>query len=95
MTVALESIKGCSAGPVASQELCKVLQQQKMAMKALGYMLSVTMIYLLVIIMIAHSAPINKRHSGVSITDKAQQFYCTSELIKLQVQYMVKVCKYS
>jgi len=49
------------------------------------------MIFLQVIIMIAHSAPMNKQDSGVSITDKTQQFYCTSELIKLQVQYMVKV----
>ena len=43
-------------------------------------------------IIVAHSAPMkNKRDSGVYIGYKTQQFYCTSELIKLQVQYMVKV----
>ena len=50
------------------------------------------MIFLLAMIIIAHNAPVkNKRNSGVSIGYKTQQFYCTSELIKLQVQYMVKV----
>ncbi|XP_065917518.1 uncharacterized protein [Dysidea avara] len=39
----------------------------------------------------AHNAPMkNKRESGVSIGDKTQQFYCTSQLLKLQVQFMVK-----
>ncbi|XP_065897225.1 uncharacterized protein [Dysidea avara] len=61
------------------------------SMEALGYKLSVTTIFLSAMIIIAHCAPIkNKRNSGVSIVDKTQQFYCTSELIKLQVQYMVK-----
>ncbi|XP_065897215.1 uncharacterized protein [Dysidea avara] len=61
------------------------------SMKALGYKLSVTTIFLITMIIVAHSAPMkNKRDSGVYIGYKTQQFYCTSELIKLQVQYMVK-----
>jgi len=60
------------------------------SMKVLGYSPSVTMIFLLAMIMVTHSAPM-KRNTGVSITDKTQQFYCTAELIKLQVKYMVEV----
>ena len=49
-------------------------------MEALGYKPSVTVIFLLAMIIIAHNAPVkNKRDSGVSIGDKTQQFYCTSE----------------
>jgi len=64
-------------------------------------MASVTTIFLLAVIIIAQSAPMkNKRDRGVSISDKTQEFYCTSDLIKLQVQHMVKVyvvsyCVYS
>ncbi|XP_065910079.1 uncharacterized protein [Dysidea avara] len=56
-----------------------------------GYRCSVFRIFLLAMFVLAHNSPIkNKRDSGVSLGYKTQQFYCTSELIKLQVQFMVK-----
>ena len=57
----------------------------------MGYKLPATITFVLAVVMIVQSAPLNKRAIGVSLVDKTQQFYCTSEQLKLQVQSMVKV----
>ena len=59
---------------------------------ALEYKLLIVMIFQLAIFAVAHSAPgVNKRNGGVLIGDKIQQFYCSAEVLKLQVKDMIKV----
>ena len=51
----------------------------------------ISVIFLLAMFVIAHNAPMkSKREGGVSLVTKTQWFYCTSEMIKQQVQTMVK-----
>ena len=88
-------------GTTKTSASSQALQQKPTANFSMGYRSSVTTVFLLAVIIIAQSAPMkNKRDKGVPISDKTQEFYCTSELIKLQVQHMVKVyvvtyCVYS
>ena len=59
---------------------------------ALEYKLSIVMIFLPAILVIAFSAPVvNKRNGGVFVGGKIQQFYCSAEVLKLQVKDMIKV----
>ena len=44
---------------------------------------SYTITFVQAAIMIVQSAPVNKRAIGVSLVDKTQQFYCTSEQFEL------------
>jgi len=58
-----------------------------------GHRSLVNVILLLAMFAVAHNAPmkVKRGNAGVTLSHKIQEFYCTSELLKRQVQTLEEV----